>query len=280
MALFVRTAGTSRPSGYARSQWDPEAVNGTAVAALAGQELGDHASGTGLVPARFSLELLRRVRFAGLETTVVTTRKGANIEVLDWSSHQEGQLVARATLTLLRKSRQPPGEFWTAEHGARPPCPPGPPTRPGLWWNHDGAGPDLWTEQPRDVQNAQRKRIWINHVEAIEGVPMSSVARLAATAELTNTITALGSTGIGYINHDTTAAFTRAPAEGGLGLEAHQHLAAAGLAVNVAQLYDAEGVLGVAVVSSLSVAERRLDLSETEPEWADSGNLSRAHRAS
>lgn len=70
-----------------------------------------------------------------------------------------------------------------------------------------------------------------------------------------------GSRGIGYINADMTLTLTRDPEGPALGLLAQNHIAAAGIAVGTAVLYDRNGALGTSVVSTVSNARRQVDLS-------------------
>lgn len=68
-----------------------------------------------------------------------------------------------------------------------------------------------------------------------------------------------GSQGAGYINDDVTLALFHPPIGYELGLRADDALAADGVLIGTATIYDRTGPLGTCVVTSLSNADKLID---------------------
>jgi hypothetical protein len=81
------------------------------------------------------------------------------------------------------------------------------------------------------------------------------------TAETTSLLTNLGTNGIGYINCDLTLALSRLPDGPQIGLEASSHIAADGISVGTATLYDLDGPFGTGIVTAISNAQAQIDFA-------------------
>ncbi len=69
--------------------------------------------------------------------------------------------------------------------------------------------------------------------------------------------------GAGYINADVTVTLARLPIGYELGLRADNTIAADGISIGSATLYDRTGAVGTCVVTTLSNARRRIDFAAT-----------------
>jgi hypothetical protein len=68
-------------------------------------------------------------------------------------------------------------------------------------------------------------------------------------AEATSLVANLGTQGIGYINGDLTAAFSRLPVDDWICIQGDSHWASDGISVGTATLFDQQGAFGAEVLS-------------------------------
>nr|WP_237088144.1 acyl-CoA thioesterase domain-containing protein [Nocardia seriolae] len=225
---------------------------------------------SGLVPARFTIDLFRQPRFHPLTVRSQRVRDGRTVRVADVWVEQDDKPVARATLVLARPTAQPPGTRWLPEPQPEYPRPErfSPLIEPGGYWGSD-AHPTGWSTAMAEHQNTSRKRLWIHQTDVLAGEPSSPFARAASVGELTNTLTSWGDRGIGFINHDFTMLLSRNPIGAEIGIEADNHTSDCGLAAGAATLYDREGRFGLCVVSAVAHAVAGLDLSEFTDNWGE-----------
>jgi acyl-CoA thioesterase len=80
-------------------------------------------------------------------------------------------------------------------------------------------------------------------------------------AEATSLVTNLGTQGIGYINGDLTAAFSRLPVDDWIGIQADSHWASDGISVGTATLFDREGAFGSGMVTAIANPAAQIDFS-------------------
>ncbi|GAB2568109.1 acyl-CoA thioesterase domain-containing protein [Nocardia heshunensis] len=263
MAFFERTADGFDPLPHAASQWSTQTINGAAVAGLAAYAVETEHGESGLVPARFTIDLFRQPLFRTLTVRTLRIRDGRTLRVADVWVEQDDKPVARATLVSARPTAQPLGARWTPQ-----PLPKYPRTEefpplaePGGYWGSD-AHPSGWSRSMADHQNASRKRLWIHQTDVLADEPSSPFVRAASVGELTNTLASWGDRGIGFINHDFTMLLSRNPIGAEIGIEADNHTSDHGMAAGAATLYDREGRFGLCVVSAVAHAMAGLDLSE------------------
>lgn len=95
------------------------------------------------------------------------------------------------------------------------------------------------------------------------GEPITPFQRAAILGDATNHVCHWGSAGAGYINTDVTVALSRLPIGHELGLRADNTIAADGISIGSATLYDRTGPVGTCVVTTLSNARRQIDFTTT-----------------
>ena len=122
--------------------------------------------------------------------------------------------MARATLVQYRRSSAPPGRQWTAPISLVQPPPPDDQILP-----HVGSDEAGWTRSPAAHQNDSRKRFYNDGIKVLAGEKNSPFVRAVMIAEATSLVTNLGTHGIGYINGDLTAAFSRLPVDDWIGIQ-------------------------------------------------------------
>ncbi|WP_246086690.1 hypothetical protein [Nocardioides humi] len=91
-----------------------------------------------------------------------------------------------------------------------------------------------------------------------ECTPFQAVASIA---DATSMVTNWGDRGVEHINTDIDLALCRLPDSSRLGLRATDHVAADGIAVGTAEVFDSTGPIGTATVTSLANTRRTVDLS-------------------
>ena len=135
----------------------------------------------------------------------------------------------RATLVQYRRSSAPPGRQWTAPNSLVQPPPPDDQILP-----HVGSDDAGWTRSPAAHQNDSRKRFYNDGIKVLAEEKNSPFVRAVMIAEATSLVTNLGTHGIGYINGDLTAAFSRLPVDDWIGIQADSHWASDGISVGTA----------------------------------------------
>ncbi|BEK90519.1 hypothetical protein [Nocardia seriolae] len=156
---------------------------------------------------------------------------------------------------------EPPGEVWQPTLDYLP-VPDqrldGPHGSPPLFKSgiHD------WTHDFASGVNPHRKSAWNNVPCLIEGRPITPFERAAFVGDTANLVCNWGTQGVGYINSDVTLTLTRLPEAPEVGLVAQNHIAANGIAVATAVLYDRSGPLGTTTITALANAMRLIDMAE------------------
>ena len=94
--------------------------------------------------------------------------------------------------------------------------------------------------------------------------PVTAFQAVASIADNTSLVTNWGTDGVEYINSDISLALARRPAGVAIGLRALDHVAADGIAVGTAEVFDRLGPLGTATVTCLANALRTVDFSDSQ----------------
>jgi len=254
--------GSFHPTGYARSGWSEDMVNGPALVGLAALSLERDYGADGFIPARFTADLFRAARLVPTSVRTRAVRDGRRIRITECDILQAGTEVARATLVQYRTSGPPPGQEWVATDASfAPPSGTGS-TGAAYFVGSDDAGWAGSVGMGGGVdahQNTSRKRVYHRAAELVAGQPASPFVRAVVAAEATSLVTNLGTEGIGYINGDLTVALSRLPVGDYVGLQADSHWCADGISVGSATLFDDLGPIGTGMVTALANPAAQID---------------------
>jgi Thioesterase-like superfamily len=261
-AHFAPKDGHFVPQKYANSHWGDDHLNGPAVVGLAARTLELEHGSPEFMPTRLTVDLFRAARNVPTEVRTRLVRDGRRVRNAECDVVQGTTTVAHATLVLYRRSSPPPGEQWTrtddfpfpAEAGS------GPDDSVAPYAGSDGVG---WTRQVSDHQNAARTRFLDRGIDVVAAERNSPFVRSAMIAESTSLTTNLGTKGIGYINGDLTVALSRLPVDEWVAVQADSHLAADGIAVGTATLFDRRGPFGTGVVTAVANPAAQIDFTAT-----------------
>jgi acyl-CoA thioesterase len=256
-AHFTLTeGGVFMPTPFAHSHWGDDHLNGPAVVGLAGRALEIHCGSEDFMPTRFTADLFMAARNAPTTVDVRVVRDGRRVRSAECDVVQDGRTVTRATLVQYRRSSAPPGRQWTAPISLVQPPPPDDSILP-----HVGSDEAGWTRSPAAHQNDSRKRFYNDGIKVLAGEKNSPFVRAVMIAEATSLVTNLGTHGIGYINGDLTAAFSRLPVDDWIAVEADSHWASDGVSVGTATLFDHLGAFGSGMVTAVANPAAQIDFS-------------------
>ncbi len=250
-------------SGYtpleaARGPWGQDTLGGQALAALAAREL-EHNCPIAFGGGRITVDFVRATTFGPLESCVEVARSSSRIALVLVDLVQSDRLVLKASgLFVARPAGENAGSnAWTPDSEFVPPTvatvAPGP--QPALL---SSAGyPNDWSSDFSAHRNDARKRMWAPAmISAVAGEEASPFVRASTLAEGTSFIANWGGAAVPYMNVDFTMNLLRIPEPGGLGLESSGQLAADGISVGSAALYDEKGIVGVSSVTCLALPNR------------------------
>ncbi|NYI47269.1 acyl-coenzyme A thioesterase PaaI-like protein [Nocardioides aromaticivorans] len=252
------------PLPLAQSLWRSDQMHGVAVSGLLARALEkavDDAGRSELVPARYHVDLFRPARMIPTTARATVVREGPRLLLADAVVEQEGEVVARASGTFLQPSSSPDGAVWTSPEER--PSPPPLELAPLDVEHHVPifASDAPWSDNFGDHQNGGRHQTWHIAVPIVEGEECTPFQAVASVADATSMVTNWGAGGVEYINTDIDLALSRRPTGISIGLRATDHVAHAGIAAGTAEVFDREGSLGTATVTSLANTRRTVDLS-------------------
>ncbi len=120
-----------------------------------------------------------------------------------------------------------------------------------------------WSTSFAEHQNGDRKMTWQTGVPVIPEERPSPFVAVASIADAASMVTNWGSNGVEQINTDITLTLARLPASLEIGLAAVDRVSSDGIAVGTAAVFDRQGPLGTALVSSIANAKRDRGLRRT-----------------
>lgn len=263
MSESIFTAAGERfvPTEQARGPWDPRALHGGAPAALMTAAFERMQPGAELRVGRLGFEFLRPIPLAPLTLSTRVVRPGRRVQELAGELHAGDQLIARASA--LRVQEIPAAAATAcapADTSAALPAPDsGKPVRFAL----DGSSESSfaatamemrWLDDPQALGPG---RVWMRlRYPLLPDQPLSSLARLVATADFGNGVSAaLPFDRFVFINADLTIHLQRPPRGEWIGLDAQTLLSNEGVGLAESVLHDQHGPLGRAF-QTLVVQER------------------------
>ena len=251
-SIFTADGDRFVPTEQARGPWDPRALHGGAPAALIVSAFERMQPGAELRIGRLSFEFLRPIPLAPLTLATRIVRPGRRVQELAAELIADEQTIVRASA--LRVTPVPGDAAAAAPAGSRvlgeplPPPSDGAPIRFALDGGDNAgfAGTAMemrWLSDPKELGPG---RVWMRlRHPLLPGEPLTSLARLAATADFGNGVSAaLGFDRFVFINADLTIHLQRAPRGEWIGLDARTLLADGGAATAEGVLHDELGPLG------------------------------------
>jgi hypothetical protein len=269
-SVFLADGELFVPTDHARGPWDPQALHGGAAAALMTAAFERVEPGGELPIARMGFELLRPIPVAQLSISAQIIRPGRRVQELAAELRHGEELIARASA--LRVQRIPdglPGVSPAPRDDAGSPGIPAPTREEAPNAAHDGRmpGPDAgepvrfalndadttsfaasamemrWLDAPFELGPA---RVWMRlRYPLLPGEPLTPLARLAATADFGNGVSAaLPFERYLFINADLTIHLQRAPLGEWIGLDARTLLRGGGMGLAESVLHDVHGPVG------------------------------------
>ena len=249
-----------------RGPWDPRALHGGPVAALAARGLERAIAAAGrrgdpaFRPVRLTVELERPVGLDPLVVAVEVTRPGRSVRTAELHPPRRGRPPAGAG-----HPRRHPGPTRAARPlpgGARPSDPPPPPppdgrrrAQLGHLRGHGLPQPrrDHTPSSPASFVDLGPATDWIRlAVPVVAGEEPSPLQRVAAAADFGNGVSAaVDAAGHTFINPDLTVTLVREAVGVAIGIAATTRVDAAGVGTTETTLWDERGRLGAAVQTLL-----------------------------
>jgi acyl-coenzyme A thioesterase PaaI-like protein len=247
--FFSSDGDTFVPNEIARGGWGPT-LGGHVVGGLLARSVEAKRADPDLVPARFTVDILRRVAAEPVEVHSNVLRTGRRNQSIDATMTQRGEVVARASTLFLRRSAQPAGLPWTTEI-AMPPQPAEPA-------EFDDSAPLFIKPFGREAdegdnpwQWAGPRFAWVRHIHAlVDDEEPTPFVCAAMAVDVTASLTGFSEAGLGFINADYTMTLCRLPDGPLIGLAALTHYSDAGIATGSASLFDIHGPIGTGVTTA------------------------------
>jgi acyl-coenzyme A thioesterase PaaI-like protein len=253
-SIFTPCAdGRYEPTEHARGPWDPGALHGGAPAALITAAFERAEPGAELPIARLGFEFLRPIPFTPLTLSTRVVRAGKRVqelaaELTALGSDGGEQLICRASALRVQAvpADLPPGTL-PAQETMRPPeqgksIPFA--LNPDAYTSFASTAMEMrWLDDPWALGPG---RVWMRlRHPLLPGEPLTPLARLAATADFGNGVSAaLPFDKYLFINADLTIHLQRPPHGEWIGLDARTLLHGGGTGLSESVLHDESGPVG------------------------------------
>jgi hypothetical protein len=249
---YLRRENSSyRPGDEAAGPWSPDMLHGRLLGGLAASVLECEFGSEGWRVARLTVDMFRPAALEPIAVTTRAVRQGRRIRVADAAVTIGGTEVASARAVFLVEGSPPAGQIWTADTWTSP----SPDTLPRAEQQLEDGNDVAWEMRIHEggFGSSERSRVWTNETGfLVDEEPLTPLVRAALSADLASPLSNGGEEGIGYINSDYTLSMARYPVGAWVGLESTTHLAADGIAVGAATMYDLDGPFGTSTTSALS----------------------------
>ncbi len=249
-SVFRADGASYLATAHARGPWEEGALHGGAPAALIATAFERLEPGSHLPVARLSFELLRPIPFEPLSLATRIVRNGRRVQELAAELRAGEQLVCRASAVRVQPVAAEVAGAVTLAAPLPPPMP-GPEQATPVRFALDDASRDSfatgmemrWLDDPASLGPA---RVWMRlRHPLLPGEPASPLARVAATADFGNGVSAaLPFEQFVFINADLSIHLRRRPEGEWIGLDAATALPADGIAVAESVVHDERGPVG------------------------------------
>lgn len=263
-ALFVPEGDTWVPTDYSRGPWNPDALHGGPVAALATRAAESCDAPSPMRLARLTLELMRPVPVAPLEVSARISRPGRKVQlvdvtissgglelawaralrirVLDHDDDSYGQLAESAALHAKRAPKAPPGPE-TGHHSG--------PLVEGYRGFHNSGAELQFVRGEFDSRGPSA--VWVRlAVPVVPEEEPSPSQRVAAAADFGNGVSSvLDFSKWTFINPDLNVFLERPPVGEWVCLDAATQLGVPGSGLSQCLLWDEQGPIGRSLQSLL-----------------------------
>jgi acyl-coenzyme A thioesterase PaaI-like protein len=249
--FLVSEGDAFAPNEIAHGGWGPT-LGGQVVGGLLARAVERKRADAELIPARFTVDILRRVAHAPVRVEADVVRTGRRMQAIDARMTQGDELVARASALLLRQGEQPQEVPWTTTV-AMPPIPDEPA-------EYDGSVPMFITPYGGESsaksfpwQHDGPRYAWIREIRAlVDDEEVTPFVRAAMAVDVTASLTGFSKAGLEFINADYTLALCRLPDGPYVGLGGLTHYSACGIGIGSASLFDANGPIGSSITTAAS----------------------------
>jgi Thioesterase-like superfamily len=266
-SVFLADGERFIPTEQARGPWDPDALHGGAPAALMTAAFERMQPGAELPIARLGFELLRPIPFEPLSISTRIVRPGRRVQELEGELRAgdgsgDGELICRASALRVQpvpsdlaeaEAGNGPALGVAARDGALAPMPGPEAARPRRFTLDGGdetsfAGSAMEMRWLNDPWALGPGRVWMRmRLPLAPGQPATALARLAATADFGNGVSAaLPFERFLFINADLTIHLRRPPRGEWIGLDARTLLHPGGMGLTESALHDVDGPVGYA----------------------------------
>ncbi len=251
-SIFVADGDRFVPTEQARGPWDANALHGGAPAALIVAAFERMAPGRELPIARLSFEFLRPIPLAALTLDTSIVRPGRRVQELAAELTAGGETIVRASALRVAAVSEDAAAA-AADASLDDEAPMAPPSdgrrvRFALDGGRDAsfAGTAMEMRWLSDPAQLGPGRVWMRlRHPLLPGEPLTSLARLAATADFGNGVSAaVPFDRFVFINADLTIHLRRAPRGEWVGLDARTLVRDGGAATAESVLHDELGPLG------------------------------------
>ena len=274
--FFIEDSDGFSPTEACTGYWQSGTISGRVVGGLLGFVLERAYGGDDLVPARFSLDLLRPPPRARLRPELRLLRDGGRLKLGHVDLYAGDTLVAHAACQFLRRTENPPAQTWQAPGWDAPP--------PEALSGDSSSGhwdlrpipadrrtsrrppPAVLLEAPRRTANPpvlgpmgpfEARQAWVREVRGlVDDLPLTPFTRVALAADFASPLAHSSPDSIDYVNSDFTVYMHRLPRSEWLGFDLVKHHAADGIAIGECWLHDTEGPLGTVTVAAIAQRQR------------------------
>jgi hypothetical protein len=251
-SIFVADGERYLPTAHARGPWDPQMLHGGAPAALIASAFERIEPGAELPIARLSFEFLRPIPMAPLTLATSIVRPGRRVQELAAELSADGEIIARAAALRVQAVPEEAASAAAAVPEQLGSEMPPPEQAEPLDFSLDGsseqsfAGSAMEMRAVDGVATLGPGRVWMRlRYPLVAGEPLTPLARLLATADFGNGISAaLPFDRFVFINADLSVHLLRKPQGEWIGLDARTRLLPGGCGTSESVLHDRHGALG------------------------------------